>query len=71
MSRAIALSGGKETAKFVSMLDKFFYCLNVSNFTAGKKSRKSFKALYQCASDFHLKVSCLDTDVSLWCCLAN
>ena len=29
--------------KFVDMFDKFFDCMNVSNFDAGKRQRKPFK----------------------------
>ena len=45
-----------ETAKFVDMFDKFFDCVNVSNFNAGKQQRKPFKQPYRSAKDFQLKV---------------
>ncbi len=43
-------------AKFVDMFDKFFDCLNVNNFTAGKHHRKPFQDPYRRATDFRLKV---------------
>ena len=45
-----------ETAKFASMIDKFFDCLNVSNFTAGHHSRNAFKYPYWSPKDFRLQV---------------
>ena len=45
-----------ETAKFVSMFDKFFDCLNVRDFTTGKHHRKSFQDPYRSSTDFRLKV---------------
>lgn len=45
------------TIQFVLMFDKFFDCLNVSNFVAAKHSRNSFKAPYHPAEDFRIKVS--------------
>ena len=35
------------TADFCEMFDKFFDCLNVSNFDAGKWSRNVFKSPYR------------------------
>ena len=49
VAKALKLTGGpdvEKTAKFASMFDKFFDCLNVSNFEAGKRSRNSFKSPY-------------------------
>ena len=46
----------KETAKFAGMFDKFFDCVNVSNFTDGHHKRCIFKSPYRSASDFRLKV---------------
>ena len=46
-----------ETAKFAETLDKFFDCLNVTNFLGGKQNRKPFKDPYRSSSDFLLKVS--------------
>ena len=60
MNKALTLLGGdktKETAKFVSMLDKFFDALNVTNFLIGKQQRKPFKDPYRSANDFRLNVS--------------
>ena len=45
-----------ETAHFVAMMDKFFDCLNVNNFTSGKTKRKAFQMPYRSANDFRLKV---------------
>ena len=45
-----------ETAIFASMFNKFFDCLNVANFSAGKKKRDPFKSPYRSAEDFRLKV---------------
>ena len=45
VSKALTLTIGSraiETAKFVSIMDKFFDALNVSNFTNGKKKQETF-----------------------------
>ena len=60
VANAIMLTGGTEalqTAKFVSLFDKFFDLLNVSNFTNGVKKRKSFQHPYRSGDDFRLAVS--------------
>ena len=52
-------SGGgeaSETAHFVSMVDKFFDCFNVSNFDSGKKKQKPFQDPYRSPDDNRLKV---------------
>ena len=39
VSKALLLTGGDEvteTANFVSLIDRFFDCFNVSNFNSGK-----------------------------------
>lgn len=60
VSKALLLTGGEEarqTAKFCDMFNKFFDCLNVSNFTAGQRSRHAFKSPYRKGKeDFRLKV---------------
>ena len=59
VSKALRLTGGKEvseTARFVSMVDRFFDCLNVNNFTTGKFKRKVYQDPYRSAQDFRLKV---------------
>lgn len=59
MSKALVLTGGnevKETARFVSMFDKFFDSLNVSNFTNGTRHRKPFQYPYRHGDDHRLKV---------------
>lgn len=60
VAKALRLLGGpevEETARFCSMMDKFFDAMNVGNFTCGRQSRKAFKAPYRSASDFRLTVS--------------
>ena len=59
VSKALLLTGGeevKETARLLDLFDKFFDCLNVSNFTDGKQKRKPFKQPYRSLHDFRLKV---------------
>lgn len=46
----------EETANFVEYFDKFFDCVNVGDFTSGKRSRNAFKSPYYSGSDFRLKV---------------
>ena len=46
----------EETSKFAEMFDKFFDCVNVTNFSAGKYSRNPFKDPYRSSTDFRLKV---------------
>ena len=46
-----------ETVKFVALFDKFFDCLNISNFTNGTLKRKAFKHPYHHVNDFRLAVS--------------
>lgn len=47
-----------ETAKFAEMMDKFFDCLNVNNFNAGKNKRKVFQDPYRLSDhdDFRIQV---------------
>ena len=59
VAQALRLTGGEEmteTAKFADMFDKLFDCLNVSNFSEGKKARKPFKDPWR-KGDRRLKVS--------------
>ena len=59
VSKAISLTGGpeaSETACFAGMLDKFFDCVNVHNYTHGIHSRKVFQMPYTSKSDFRLEV---------------
>ena len=59
VSKALTLYGGdkaEETAKFAEIFDKFFDCLNVSNFTDGKYNRKPFQDPYRSGTDFRLTV---------------
>ena len=46
----------KCTAKFIEMMDKMFDCLNVGNYTDGKRTRNCFKQPYRKPDDFRLKV---------------
>ena len=45
-----------ETARFLLMMDKFFDCVNVKNYTEGVRSRKPFQLPYRSAKDERLKV---------------
>ncbi|SMN02104.1 hypothetical protein SPONN_482 [uncultured Candidatus Thioglobus sp.] len=52
------MTGGpaaQETAKFIDLVNKFFDCLNVTNFDAGKHSRNNYKDPIR-PHDFRLKV---------------
>ena len=65
VSQALTLYGGdeaKETAKFTLMFDKFFDCLNVSNYTDGKHHRKPFQSPYRSSDDFRIKVHANKTE---------
>lgn len=44
------------TAEFVDMIDKFFDCHNVGNYTDGKFHRKCFQQPYRSPDDFRFKV---------------
>ena len=59
VSSALLYTGNSEvfeTAYFIEKVDKFFDCLNVSNFTQGKHSRKPFQEPYRNADDTrHIK----------------
>lgn len=45
-----------ETVLFVKMMDRFFDCLNVNNFSTGKQKRKPFQEPYRKPNDFRFKV---------------
>ena len=45
-----------ETIKFVRYMDKFFDCLNVTNFNSGIHKKKRFQEPYTSKNDFRLKV---------------
>ena len=47
----------EETARFVTMFDRFFDCLNVTDLNGGRRTRNAFKSPYRSADDFRLKVS--------------
>lgn len=56
VAKALESTEAKETAKFISMIDKFFDALNVTNLVSGKLKRKSFQSPYTSSDDFRLKV---------------
>ncbi len=59
MSKALKLFGGEEAEETAIMADyfnKFFDCLNVASFVAGKFKRDAFKSPYRSGKDFRLKV---------------
>lgn len=58
VSKALMLRGPEmeATSAFVQLVDRFFDCLNVGNYTDGKRSRNPFKQPYRGATDFRLKV---------------
>ena len=59
VSNALRLTGGAEvteTVRFVSMVDRFFDCLNVTNFSCGNHKWKPFLDPYRSDRDFRLKV---------------
>ena len=59
VSKALTLTGGdevEETSRLILMMDKFFDCVNVHNFTHGLYARKPFQMPYWSAEDPRLKV---------------
>ena len=59
MAKALQLTGNseaEESAHFAEMMDKFFDCVNVHNYTQGYHKRKAFQNLYRSLSDPRLKV---------------
>ena len=62
VSTVLMQTGGREaveTSKFVSLMDKFFDILNVSNFTSGTRNRKRFQHPFRNLHDFRLSVKYL------------
>lgn len=45
-----------ETIRFVEMMDRFFDCLNVNNFSSSKNKIKLFQSPYTSAKDFRIAV---------------
>ena len=45
MAKPLQLTGDDvvETVRFITMMDKFFDCLNVNNFSTGNKNKEPFK----------------------------
>ena len=65
MACALEQTGGEEvseTVRFVRMMDRFFDCVNVNNFNAGKKKRKPFQCPYTKRDDERLKVHSNEKD---------
>ena len=59
MAQALQLTGGEEAvemAQFISLVDKFFDCVNVTSLMKGKLKRKVFQNPYRSGKDFRLKV---------------
>ena len=72
MSKAIKLQGGPnsfETAYFIEKMNNFFDCLNVSSYSAGKRSRNAFQQPYLSPNDFRLDVSYCTILCSLVLCM--
>ena len=66
MAKALQLTGRDdvvETVRFITMMDKFFDCLNVNNFSMGNKNKKPFKQPYRSADDFRLTVCAQNVSV--------
>jgi len=65
VAKALEDTGGDEvtdTVRFMTMVDKFFDCLNVNSITSGKTSKKVFQGLIR-KGDFQLKVKKKDMSV--------
>jgi len=59
VGKALLMTGGDEvteTARFVMMMDKYFDCLNVHNYTHGYRARKLFQLPYRSGNDTRLEV---------------
>lgn len=59
VSKALLQCLGSEaegTAELLSVVDRFFDCLNVHNLTEAKKLRKPFRSPYRSGTDWKLKV---------------
>ena len=73
VSKALTFSSNpevSETAKFTMMFDRFFDCLNVTNFDAGKHNKKDFQKPYLGKDDKQIEVpyiivDCISNDVTL------
>ena len=62
VGNALTLTGGTEaeaTATFIQLVDKLFDCLNVGNYTEGKKTRNPFKQPYRSVTDFRFRLCAL------------
>jgi len=66
VANALEMTGGddvSETVRFIRMMDKFFDCMNVTNFSSGIHKKKHFQEAYRRRTggdgtdDFRLKVS--------------
>jgi len=59
VAKALQLTGGEDavaTAEFVEYFDKFFDCVNVGDYSSGRRSMNPFKDPYRSGNDFRLKV---------------
>ena len=66
VSAALLYTGSSEvieTAYFIEKVDKFFDCMNVSNFKQGIHSRKCYQQPYRNADDVRLKVYQVCTNI--------
>ena len=45
-----------ETIRFVEMMDRFFDCMKVNNFSTATKKKKLFQSPYTSVNDFRLTV---------------
>ena len=71
VGKALLLTGldeVTETARFVQMMDKFFDCLNVHNYTHGYQKRKPFQLPYRSGSDSRLQVVLRNYSNMLYLC---
>ena len=59
VAKALTLRFGSSsaaTAQFIQLMDSFFDCLNVGNYTNGRNHRKHFQHPYTSHNDFRFKV---------------
>ena len=59
-----------ETVKFVRNMDKFFDCLNVTNFNDGIHHNKPFQEPYTSKDDIRLKVNEINDIMALFSMLS-
>ena len=74
VAKALVLSGDpavQETAKFVTMSDKFFDALNVSNYTSGVNKRKVFQQPYRSGDEGQSILTYAQLDMLLFLTVAK